>query len=53
MSEVTDLKNIINIVANLCNLQFFENIFVSTVLTDLLPTLLEIDVYVRYTIMHV
>ena len=29
-------KNIIGIVANLCNFQFFANIFVSTVLTDLL-----------------
>ena len=35
MSEVIDLKkNIISIVANLCNLQFFANIFVRTVLTD-------------------
>ena len=35
-------------------LQFFENIFVRTVLTDLLtPFLLEIDIHVRYTMMHV
>ena len=38
MSEEIDLKNTVGIVANLCNLQLFANIFVRTVLTDLLDT---------------
>ena len=54
MSEVIDLKNAIGIVANLCNLQLFANIFVRTVLTDLqiFPILLKIVIHVRYTMMH-
>ena len=38
MSDVIDLKIIIGVVANSCNLQLFANIFVRTVLTDLLNT---------------
>ena len=36
MSEVIDLKNIIGVVINLCNLQLLANIFVRMVLPDLL-----------------
>ena len=39
-------------VANLCNLQVFANIFVCTVLTDLLTLFLKIDIHVRFTIIH-
>ena len=55
MSEVIDLKHTIGIVANLCNLPLFANIFVRTVLTDLqiFPILMKIDIHIRYTIMHV
>ena len=36
MSETIDLTKIVLVIANLCNMQFFANIFVSTILTDLL-----------------
>ena len=38
MSEIIDLTKILLVIANLCNMQFFANIFVCTVLTDLLDS---------------
>ena len=55
MSQRLGFSKFVLQVANLCNLQFFANKFVCTVLTDrsTKPILLKIDVHVRLTMMHV
>ena len=58
MSKAINLKNTIGkyaLLAYLCNLQLFADIFVRKVLTGLLIflILLKIDIHVRYTMMHV
>ena len=55
MSQTIDFSKVLLVVANLCNLQFFANKFVYTVLTDRStnPILLKIDMHVRFQMMRV
>ena len=54
MSKKIEFLKLLLVVANLCNLPFFANILVCTVLTDLLIRVCKkIDIHARYTMMHV
>ena len=60
MSETIDLTKIVLVIENLCNMQFFINIFVRTVLTDLLDISIPVhncqhcdEQQFQYTVMYI